>query len=107
MPPAGRVGAIYTSGMRPMCFLCDFGLADDFVGTCKGVMLEHRARGIYRGPDARGAGFRGRGRGGDPGARHPLHAGRHGLSGGRGPRRRNGAPGTGAPDGERGTARRA
>ncbi|MDQ3429609.1 MAG: SAM-dependent chlorinase/fluorinase, partial [Actinomycetota bacterium] len=22
-----------------MCFLTDFGLADDFVGTCKGVML--------------------------------------------------------------------
>jgi S-adenosyl-L-methionine hydrolase (adenosine-forming) len=27
------------SGMRPICFLSDFGLADDFVGTCKGVML--------------------------------------------------------------------
>jgi S-adenosylmethionine hydrolase len=25
--------------MRPICFLSDFGLADDFVGTCKGVML--------------------------------------------------------------------
>ncbi|MBA3950724.1 MAG: SAM-dependent chlorinase/fluorinase [Rubrobacter sp.] len=25
--------------MRPVCFLSDFGLADDFVGTCKGVML--------------------------------------------------------------------
>ena len=25
--------------MRPVCFLTDFGLADDFVGTCKGVML--------------------------------------------------------------------
>jgi S-adenosylmethionine hydrolase len=25
--------------MRPICFLTDFGLADDFVGTCKGVML--------------------------------------------------------------------
>jgi S-adenosylmethionine hydrolase len=24
--------------MRPICFLSDFGLADDFVGTCKGVM---------------------------------------------------------------------
>ena len=24
--------------MRPVCFLSDFGLADDFVGTCKGVM---------------------------------------------------------------------
>ena len=28
----------YTTGMRPICFLTDFGLADDFVGTCKGVM---------------------------------------------------------------------
>src|SRR5215207_3518542 len=25
--------------MRPVCFLSDFGLADDFPGTCKGVML--------------------------------------------------------------------
>jgi S-adenosyl-L-methionine hydrolase (adenosine-forming) len=25
--------------MRPICFLSDFGLADDFAGTCKGVML--------------------------------------------------------------------
>ncbi len=25
--------------MRPICFLSDFGLGDDFVGTCKGVML--------------------------------------------------------------------
>jgi S-adenosylmethionine hydrolase len=25
--------------MRPVCFLSDFGLVDDFVGTCKGVML--------------------------------------------------------------------
>src|SRR5918992_4098070 len=25
--------------MRPVCFLSDFGLSDDFVGTCKGVML--------------------------------------------------------------------
>ena len=25
--------------MKPICFLSDFGLADDFVGTCKGVML--------------------------------------------------------------------
>jgi S-adenosylmethionine hydrolase len=25
--------------MRLICFLSDFGLADDFVGTCKGVML--------------------------------------------------------------------
>jgi S-adenosyl-L-methionine hydrolase (adenosine-forming) len=24
--------------MRPICFLSDFGVADDFVGTCKGVM---------------------------------------------------------------------
>jgi S-adenosylmethionine hydrolase len=24
--------------MRPICFLSDFGLADDFVGTCKGVV---------------------------------------------------------------------
>ncbi len=30
---------LYTTGMRPICFLSDFGLADDFVGTCKGVML--------------------------------------------------------------------
>jgi S-adenosylmethionine hydrolase len=30
---------LYTTGMRPVCFLSDFGLADDFVGTCKGVML--------------------------------------------------------------------
>jgi S-adenosyl-L-methionine hydrolase (adenosine-forming) len=33
------IGAFYTIGMRPICFLSDFGLADDFVGTCKGVML--------------------------------------------------------------------
>ena len=40
MLPPGTVGAggIYTSGMRPVCFLSDFGLTDDFVGTCKGVM---------------------------------------------------------------------
>lgn len=25
--------------MRPICFLSDFGVTDDFVGTCKGVML--------------------------------------------------------------------
>ena len=25
--------------MRPVCFLSDFGLTDDFVGTCKGVMV--------------------------------------------------------------------
>src|SRR3712207_4932703 len=31
--------AFYTVGMRPICFLSDFGLDDDFVGTCKGVML--------------------------------------------------------------------
>lgn len=31
--------AFYNAGMRPVCFLSDFGLADDFVGTCKGVML--------------------------------------------------------------------
>ena len=43
--PAVRVattgwgGALYTRGMRPVCFLSDFGLADDFAGTCKGVML--------------------------------------------------------------------
>jgi S-adenosyl-L-methionine hydrolase (adenosine-forming) len=37
----GRVGGreLYTVGMRPICFLSDFGLTDDFVGTCKGVML--------------------------------------------------------------------
>ena len=40
----GEVGheggfGFYTRGMRPICFLSDFGLADDFVGTCKGVML--------------------------------------------------------------------
>jgi S-adenosylmethionine hydrolase len=38
MPAAEGVGAFYTTGMRPVCFLSDFGLADDFVGTCKGVM---------------------------------------------------------------------
>jgi S-adenosyl-L-methionine hydrolase (adenosine-forming) len=37
-PSADGVGAFYTNGMRPVCFLSDFGLADDFVGTCKGVM---------------------------------------------------------------------
>ena len=26
--------------MRPICFLSDFGLADDFVGSCKGVMAK-------------------------------------------------------------------
>jgi S-adenosyl-L-methionine hydrolase (adenosine-forming) len=35
----GVGGAFYTIGMRPVCFLSDFGLSDDFVGTCKGVML--------------------------------------------------------------------
>lgn len=34
----GRL-TLYTNAMRPVCFLSDFGLADDFVGTCKGVML--------------------------------------------------------------------
>src|SRR5215207_1735205 len=33
------IGALYTTGMRPVCFLSDFGLTDDFAGTCKGVML--------------------------------------------------------------------
>lgn len=28
----------YTVGMRTICFLSDFGLVDDFVGTCKGVI---------------------------------------------------------------------
>jgi S-adenosylmethionine hydrolase len=27
------------SGVRPICFLSDYGLGDDFVGLCKGVML--------------------------------------------------------------------
>jgi len=27
------------NGVRPICFLSDFGLDDDFVGLCKGVML--------------------------------------------------------------------
>jgi S-adenosyl-L-methionine hydrolase (adenosine-forming) len=36
---AGNAGELYTSGMRPVCFLSDFGLTDDFAGTCKGVML--------------------------------------------------------------------
>jgi S-adenosylmethionine hydrolase len=35
----GWGGTLYTRGMRPICFLSDFGLSDDFVGTCKGVML--------------------------------------------------------------------
>lgn len=29
---------IYTTAMRPICFLSDFGLGDDFVGLCKGVI---------------------------------------------------------------------
>jgi S-adenosylmethionine hydrolase len=37
------VVAFYTeevmSSVRPICFLSDFGLDDDFVGLCKGVML--------------------------------------------------------------------
>jgi S-adenosylmethionine hydrolase len=33
------VPSFILTGMRPICFLSDFGLADDFVGTCKGVML--------------------------------------------------------------------
>ena len=47
MPRWGKASlwnALYTGAMRPVCFLTDFGLADDFVGTCKGVML-----GIARG----------------------------------------------------------
>lgn len=36
---AGYAGELYTNGMRPVCFLSDFGLTDDFAGTCKGVML--------------------------------------------------------------------
>ena len=37
----GRL-AFYTGGVsdvRPICFLSDYGLGDDFVGLCKGVML--------------------------------------------------------------------
>ena len=30
---------VIVSGARPICFLSDFGLTDDFVGLCKGVML--------------------------------------------------------------------
>jgi S-adenosyl-L-methionine hydrolase (adenosine-forming) len=33
------VSGFILGGMRPICFLSDFGLVDDFVGTCKGVML--------------------------------------------------------------------
>ncbi len=36
---AHGIGALYTTSMRPVCFLSDFGIADDYVGTCKGVML--------------------------------------------------------------------
>lgn len=36
---AAKRAPFYTGGMRSICFLSDFGLADDFVGTCKGVML--------------------------------------------------------------------
>jgi S-adenosylmethionine hydrolase len=32
-------GALYTTVMGTICFLSDFGLTDDFVGTCKGVMI--------------------------------------------------------------------
>src|SRR5919199_4848503 len=43
-PLLGTMGgaAFYTEGVssaRPICFLSDFGLGDDFVGLCKGVML--------------------------------------------------------------------
>ncbi len=34
--------SVYTGAMsdsRPICFLSDYGLSDDFVGLCKGVML--------------------------------------------------------------------
>ena len=34
-----KLRSFYTTVMRPICFLSDFGLADDFVGTCKGVMF--------------------------------------------------------------------
>ena len=35
-----RVGLVVgVRNMRPICFLSDFGLGDDFVGLCKGVML--------------------------------------------------------------------
>lgn len=30
---------VVVSGARPICFLSDFGLSEDFVGLCKGVML--------------------------------------------------------------------
>jgi len=35
---ARRSGSEYNVGMRIVCFLSDFGLTDDFVGTCRGVM---------------------------------------------------------------------
>lgn len=35
---AGGSSELYTTVMRPICFLSDFGVVDDFVGTCKGVM---------------------------------------------------------------------
>jgi S-adenosylmethionine hydrolase len=41
-PKTLRDDAFYTEGMsgtRPICFLSDYGLGDDFVGLCKGVML--------------------------------------------------------------------
>ncbi len=35
-----RLGLVVgVGGVRPICFLSDFGLGDDFVGLCKGVML--------------------------------------------------------------------
>ena len=34
----------YTVGMRPICFISDYGLAGELVGSCKGVMA-----GIARG----------------------------------------------------------
>ena len=36
---ARAVTGFILEGMRPVCFLSDFGLADDFVGTCKGVII--------------------------------------------------------------------
>ena len=38
----GTLFRFYTKGMsvaRPICFLSDYGLGDDFVGLCKGAML--------------------------------------------------------------------
>ncbi len=37
IPP--EAAGLYTGFMRSICFLSDFGLGDDFVGLCKGVML--------------------------------------------------------------------